>query len=355
MAQLAPVAGAARRQADALAPQIGHHIGAGIPHQRHHQNMGRFALSHGHHAIDGQQLLAAVGLHLRHMGQLVRQTLGTQLRRLGKARDLGRGLGAGAGALLLSAAVEQRADIADIGAHVQCADTLWPADLVGGNTHHVHPQYLRIAGHLHKALHRVGMQQCAALAFLQESGDLRHREHAAGLVVHQHHADRRRILPQRLAHLLCANVAGLVGLEIRHLIALLLQRPAGLQHGAVLHSGGDDMAAYMAVLPQGGLNGPVVALRAAGGKVQLLRLAAHHHPLGLLSHGILGGGIAELLRQHAVHLIGNSLGHRGGSGVIQINHNGFLSIFRRSGIVIPGRIKYNGVLFQGLFSHGDCP
>ena len=55
--------------------------------------------------------------------------------------------------------------------------------------------------------------------------------------------------------------------------------------------------------------------------------------------------IAELLRQHAVHLIGNSLGHRGGSGVIQINHNGFLSIFRRSGIVIPGRIKYNGVLF----------
>ena len=193
------------------------------------------------------------------------------------------------------------------------------------------------------------------MALLHKLCDLRHGEHAAGLVVHQHDADHRRVLPQRLTHLLGGDVAGHVWFEIRHLTALLLQRAAGLQHGAVLHGGGDDMAARMAVLPQGGLNGPVVALRAAGGEVQFPGLAAHrtrdngpvalHHLLGLLPHGILGGGIAELLRQHAVHFIGNSLGHRGSGGMIQINHNGFLSIFRLSGIVIPGRIKYNGVLF----------
>ena len=251
--------------------------------------------------------------------------------------------------------MQKRANVADIGAHIQCADALGAADLVGGKAHHVHPQRLGIAGHLHEALHRVGMQQGAAMALLQKLREFRHREHAAGLIVHQHHADHRRILTQGVRHLLCGDVAGLVGLKIRHLVPLLLQCPAGLQHGAVLHGGGDDMLTRMAILPQGGLNGPVVALGAAGGKVQFFRLAAHrtgdsgpialHHPLGLLSHGILGGGIAELLRQHAVHFIGNSLGHRSGGGMIQINHNGFLSIFRLAGLVIPGRIKYNGVLF----------
>ncbi len=289
------------------------------------------------------------------MSQLVLQTLGAQLRRLGETRDLGGGLGAGAGALLLPAAMQKRTNIADVRANIQRPNALGAADLVGGKAHHVHAQRLGIAGHLHEALHRVGMQQGAAMALLQKPGDLRHGEHAAGLVVHQHDADHRRVLPQRLTHLSGGDMAGLIGLEIRHLTALLLQRAAGLQHGAVLHGGGDDMFTRMAILPQGGLNGPVVALRAAGGKVQLLGLAAHrtgdngpialHHLFRLLSHGVLGGGIAELLRQHAVHLVGNSLGHRGGGGVIQINHNGFLSIFRLAGLVIPGRIKYNGVLF----------
>ena len=289
------------------------------------------------------------------MRQLFLQSLAPQLRRLGEARDLGGGLGAGTGTLLLTAAVEQRADVADGRPHIQRADALGTADLMGGKAHHIHPQHFGVAGHLHEPLHRIGMQQGAAAAFFQQPRGLRHRKHASGLVVYQHHADHRRVIPEGLPHLLHRNMAGLVGLEVCHLIPLLLQRAAGLQHGAVLHAGGDDVAAHMAVLPQGGLNGPVVAFRTAGGKVQLLRLAAHclgdngatslHQLLGLLPHRVLGGGIAELLRQHTVHFIGHRLRNGRGGGVIQINHNGFLSIFRPTGLVIPGRIKYNEVLF----------
>ena len=118
--------------------------------------------------------------------------------------------------------------------------------------------------------------------------------------------------------------------EAGHLIALLFHPFAAFQHGAVLHRCGDNVASHMAVLPAGGLDGPVVALGAAGGEIEPLRFAAQgsgHGPAPVLyplfhiqPHLILGTGIAELLRQHLIHGVRNFPWYRGGGGVVQIDH-----------------------------------
>ena len=210
---------------------------------------------------------------------------------------------------------------------------------MGGQAHQVHTPAHRVAGDLQKALHRIAVQQGAAVFLPQQAGHLLHREDAAGFVVHQHHAHQHRVLPQGLGHLLRRHMAGFVRGQVRHLVPLLLQQLTRLQHGAVLHGGGDDVPPGVAALPHGGGDGPVVRLRAAGGEVQVLRPAPQgpgdngpallHQSLGLPAQGILGGGVAELLRQHLIHGVRHGPGHRRGGCVIQINHMRFLTNLRR--------------------------
>ena len=131
-------------------------------------------------------------------------------------------------------------------------------------------------------------------------------------------------------------MAGAVGLEIGDLVPLLGQPAARLQHGAVLHGGGDDVLADVPSLPDGGLYGPVVRFRAAGGEIQALRRAvqrpgdngapALHGFFHLLSRGVLGGGVAEVSGQHLIHGVRHGGGYRRGGGVIQIDHGKNLSI-----------------------------
>ena len=174
------------------------------------------------------------------------------------------------------------------------------------------------------------MQQCFGIFGSQAFGDVRDGIDIAQLVVDHHHADQGCVGPHGLQHLLCRDIAFAVGSDAGYLIALLLHPLAALQHGAVLHSGGDDVAAQMAVLPAGCLDGPVVALRAAGGEKQLLRLTAqgvrHGFPpaLHLLFHVqaqlVLRAGIAELIRQNFIHGVRYLPGDGGGGSVVQINH-----------------------------------
>ena len=349
MARLPLMAGRACGDADALRTQVRYDVGAGIPYQRHRQNVGGRTLAHGNHAAHGQQLLPAIGLQSGHVGQLGVIIGQPQLHRLGKAGDLGRGLGAGARAALLSAAGQQGAGVPHPGTDVQRAHALWPADLVTGQAHQVYAPALRVAGDLQKALHRVAVQQGRGTLLPQQGSDVRRGKYAARLVVHQHHRHQGGVLPQGIRHLFGGDIAVPSWLQIGDLIPLLGQQLAGLQNGAVLHGGGDDVSAPVPVLPQGGLYGPVVALRAAGGEVQALRGAAQrpgddgppalHGFFHLHPYGVLGGGIAEVRRQHLVHGVGHGFGHRRGGGVIKIDHRE--PPVSRTGLERHGKIQYN--------------
>ena len=99
------------------------------------------------------------------------------------------------------------------------------------------------------------MQQRPGAALAQEPRDLHDGKDAAGLVVHEHHGDERRILAQRVRDLLRGDIPLTVGREIGDGIALLLQLTARLEHGAVLHGGGDDVLSDAAVLVGGKADG----------------------------------------------------------------------------------------------------
>ena len=146
----------------------------------------------------------------------------------------------------------------------------------------------------------------------------------------------------------------MVGGEIGDLVPLLLQGLAGLQHGGVLHGGGDDVLAGVAAVPCGGADGPVVALRSAGGEEKVFRFTAQgvghngtavlHQSSGLMAQRILGGGIAELFGQHPVHSIRHGLGNRRGGGVIEIvqrKHPFGEEFSPAGGLATGGGIQYN--------------
>ena len=279
---------------------------------------------------DGRQPLCGIVPDFRHAEEFLLQIFPPQLHSPGKARDLGRGFGAGPEAALLPAAGQQRLWIPDPGTDVQSADALGPADLVGGDGEEVRPQRFCGAWDLQKALDRVGVQQRLWVLHRQAPGDLSDGIDVSQLVVHQHAGHQRRVLPDGGEDLLRREGAVLSRDKIRHLVSLPLHPAAGFQHGAVLHCGGNDVAAQVAVLPAGGGDSPVVRLRAAGGEEQLLGPTAQcvrhglppdfHPALHLQPHGVLGAGVAELFGEHLIHGIRHRPGNGRSGGVVQINH-----------------------------------
>ena len=292
--------------------------------------MGGLAATDDLEVRNGGKLFHGVGLHLRHVPQLVLQMIAAQFHRLGEACNLGGGLRAGAEAHFLAAAGQQGPGIPDPGADVQGADALGGADLMAGEGDEVCPQSFGGEGDFQKALDRVGVEQGFFIDGLQTLGDVCNGIDAAQLVVHHHHGHQRRVRPHRRQNGFGGNVAVLIRQDGRDLPALLLQLLAAVEDGVVLHGGGDDVAAHMAVLPAGGPDGPVVTLGAAGGKEKLVCFAAYgfgnhsppilHAAAHFLSEGILCVGVGVLFCQHGVHGVRHSLGDRRGGGVVQIDH-----------------------------------
>ncbi len=181
-------------------------------------------------------------------------------------------------------------------------------------------------------------------------GNLRNGIDVPKLIIHHHHGDRSRLRPHGLQYLGGGNIALLIRPQICHLIPLALHPAAALQHGAVLHGGGDDVFSHMAVLPAGGGNGPVIPLGAAGGKVHSLYITSQssrhdlppalHLSFHLQPYGILAAGIAEPVYQHLVHGVRHGAGHGRGSGVVQINHVAHLSKLRL-GLAQQRKKRYN--------------
>ena len=164
---------------------------------------------------------------------------------------------------------------------------------------------------------------------LQSCGDLRHREHRPGLVVHQHDADQGRVLPDGVQHGLRRDVPLSIRLHIGSGVAFPLQLLDALEYGAVLHRRGNDVLPHAAVLVQRRADGPVVALRAAGGEKQLLGFAAQRsgdgfpapvrQGFGLPAQGVLGGGVAVSLPHHMQGQISHFRQNLGGGCIVKIN------------------------------------
>ena len=215
------------------------------------------------------------------------------------------------------------------GADVERAYALGRVYLVPGNGHHVRAEALDCEGHLEKALHRVAVEQDLRGRLFKrasKAGDVVHRP---GLIVHEHEGDKHRVGPERVQHRLHRHRAARIRRKARDLVAPALQLVERFAHGVVFGHGADDVSAPGGGGPGAGEQGPVVRLGAAGGKGELLRLAAEAEG-ELPARGVeqlfrfaparvRGAGVAVLLRHHPVcHVCG--LGTDPGSGrVVQID------------------------------------
>ena len=176
--------------------------------------------------------------------------------------------------------------------------------------HKVGPQAFGRKGKFQKPLHGVGVQQGVGLVPFEYLRGLGHGLDGSRLVVHQQHGHQHRVRPQGLFQGFDADMPRGVRVQIGHLISLHLQRLARLQHGGVLHGGGDDVLPLVPPQMNRQLHRPVVPLGPAGGKIQLLRPAAQRlrhrrpvlrHRLGRLGpQGIQGGGVA-IRHRHGLH------------------------------------------------------
>ena len=187
-----------------------------------------------------------------HVGQLVVIVVQPQLHRLGKARDLGRGLGAGA---QRRSPVRRRAAGAggsapgDRCTARRCPWARRSCGRTGSSGPRPSPPGRRgpskspaprrsAAGHGCLPPSAAG-QRCPPPGNTQP------------VSLFTSITDTRTVSSRR-ASATCSAVTLPVpsGLQIGDLIPLLLQQLAGLQHGAVLHGGGDDVLAPVPVLPQ---------------------------------------------------------------------------------------------------------
>ena len=139
------------------------------------------------------------------------------LERCGQARNQCRGLGAGAQAVLLAAAVDQRAQLARL-VHIQKADALGPAELVGRCRQKI--DAVQRDGQVPRSLHGIHMQRHACLtAERRQRGDVLHD---ADLIVGILQTDQIGVSRQGAGQALGHNATEPVNLQRRHAAAVVL-------------------------------------------------------------------------------------------------------------------------------------
>lgn len=180
--------------------------------------------------------------------------------------------GAGAASALLLAAVDEVGQ-QDALPDVEGADPLGGVDLVAGEGEHVDLLGLHVDRNVADRLHRVGVEPDAP--FAAELADLGDRLDGADLVIRVHDRHERRVGADGVRDLLRRDEAPLVHRQVGDLEALLFEGRAGVQHRVVLEHRRDDVFfALGGELVRRTLDRPVIALRAAAGEVDLVRLGA---------------------------------------------------------------------------------
>ena len=327
MAGLAAAAGAGRRNVNLCFSQPRQHGLALDAHLAEVQHLGH-------------RVFRAVELHLRKSFQAVPQTLVqglhsgvTALHGLGKTgggcgktHGVGQVFGARAqAALLLTAEVRRPERLHQTVRKVERTNALGSVDLVAAHRQGVDVRQLD--GHTHPRLHCVHMDNGAAVAALDLGGKAFHIVAGAHLVVHHHAGHEDGVLVHMLQHFVDIQCAVRAGLDHRDIVALLRQLFQRALDAGVLKAGHHDALAESAGAHRA-QQGQIVALAAAGGKVQLLWLAAQctgHSGTGgvqrFLAAGtgaVQAGRVCPVFPHGLVDDIRHLGSHHGGSGVIQI-------------------------------------
>ena len=186
---------------------------------------------------------------------------------------------------------------------------------------------VQLDGHTHPRLHRIHMDDGAAVAALDLGGKAFHIVAGAYLVVHHHAGHKDSVFVHMLQHFVDIQCAVRAGFDHRDIIALLRQLFQRALDTGVLKAGHHDALAESAGAHRA-QQGQIVALAAAGGKVQLLWLAAQctgHSGTGgvqrFLAAGtgaVQAGRVCPVFPHGLVDDIRHLGSHHGGSGVIQI-------------------------------------
>ena len=206
----------------------------------------------------------------------VAQVFGPLCRSKAKANDIRGILGAGAQAALLVAAQVGRAKrLAHAVPDEQSADSLGGMHFMAGYRESIHVLPLfQVNGDAQPCLHGVHMHRTAAVFGLDGCGKSGNILQSAGFIIDRHAADQNGIFIHLGSQFGNIQVTVCFRQDFHHLKAAVFQCTDGPLHAGVLKTGNHNFAAPVFACHGKALHGKVVALAAAGGKIQILGLAA---------------------------------------------------------------------------------
>ena len=327
MAGLSSAAGTGRRDVDLILGQPGQHrltLDAVLAEIQHLRHSARRAVDL--HLREHRKPLAEAVIEGAHSFVTALDAAGQAGGRSGKAQRIGQVFGAGAeAALLLTAQIGRLERLHQPVTQVERTDTLGCVDLVAADGHRV--DVVQLDGDAHPRLHGVHMDDGAAVTALDLGGQTLHVVSGAYLVVDHHAGHEDGILVHGIQHLVDVQCA--VGLRLHDSDVIALR---GQTFQRALDAGVFEARHHDALAEGAGLGraqqGQIIALAAAGGKVQLLRLAAQgagHGGAGGVQDlfapcagGIEAGWVGPVLPHGFVYHVCHLGSNDGGGSVIQI-------------------------------------
>src|SRR5271166_6410904 len=183
----------------------------------------------------------------RHLLRLFSHFLIGDLAGLAKTYDSGHVQRSGAHATLVAAAVDLRDKLHArvLAANVECAHTLRTVKLVGRDRCKVDIVLNHIERNLANSLHRIRVEQHAAL--VTDYANLADRLLRADLVVGGHDADQNGLIIHGPLEIVEIDATVLLNREIGHTETVLLQTLAGVEHSLVFDRLRDDVVALLAI------------------------------------------------------------------------------------------------------------
>ncbi len=206
--------------------------------------------------------------------------------------------------------------------HIQRAHAFRAIKLMRRNRREIDIVLNHIERHLADGLHRVGVEEHAAL--MAQRANLADGLQHANLVVGRHDRHQDGLVVHGALQVVEINAAVLLHRQIGDAESVLLQALATVEHGLVLGRLGDDVVALLAVHLGDALDGKVVALGGAGGEDDFLRGRADQlgDALARLLDRLFGypaefviaaGRVAEVFSEVRQHLLQHPrIGARGG-------------------------------------------
>ena len=245
----------------------------------------------------------------------------------GHPHDPGHILRAGTPASLLLPAVDKRTD-SRLFPYIKKPRALRPVKFVRTGRKQVDMIFLHRQRQMPIRLHRIGVEQNTMCR--RDLPDLLHRLDRPHLVVGRHHGDQDRIRPDRPFKLSGIHQPFGIHIQISDPGSHFLQIFTRMQHRMMLDPRGDNMPALILPRLEHRLQRPVIRLRSARRKIDLIRLGPQR-PGDRLSgpqkclpaltrKAVYTARISIIFRKIRQHSLHHLRRRPGGGRVIQINH-----------------------------------